>query len=132
MIQAYFFDLDGTLVDTEILWVEAMELLARDHGYSLSRELALHMVYGISWPGVYERFREHFPELGWTFDEMGAIIAPYFYRLRDSRDVRIHGFIDLLQRLAKDHLVAVVSGSYRAMSKRGWPSRASGPSSGSR
>ena len=114
MIEAYFFDLDGTLVDTEILWVEAMELLAKDHGYSLSRDMALHMVYGISWPGVYERLREQFPELHWTMDEMGAMIGPYFYRLRDTRDVRIHGSIDLLKRLAKTHLVAVVSGSYRA------------------
>ncbi len=114
MIQAYFFDLDGTLVDTEILWVEAMELLAKDHGYALSREMALHMVYGISWPGVYERFRHHFQDLNWTMDEMGAVLGPYFYRLRDTRDVRIQGSIQLLKRLAKTHLVAVVSGSYRA------------------
>lgn len=113
MINAYFFDLDGTLVDTEILWVEAMELLAKDRGYTLSRDLALHMVYGISWPGVYERFREHFPELEWSMDEMGAVIGPYFYQLRDSRDVRIPGSIQLVHRLAEDHLVAVVSGSYR-------------------
>lgn len=113
MIKACFFDMDGTLVDTEILWVEAMELLAKDRGYTLSRDLSLHMVYGISWPSVYERFREHFPELEWTMEEMGAIIGPYFYRLRDSRDVRIPGTIQLLKRLAKDHLVAVVSGSYR-------------------
>jgi hypothetical protein len=38
--------------------------------------------------GVYERFREHFPELEWSTDEMGAVIGPYFYQLRDSRDVR--------------------------------------------
>lgn len=113
MINAYFFDLDGTLVDTEILWVEAMELLAKDRGYTLPRELALHMVYGISWPGVYERFRAHFPELDWSMDEMGAVIGPYFYRLRDNRDVRIPGSIQLVRRLAEDHLVAVVSGSYR-------------------
>lgn len=127
MIQAYFFDLDGTLVDTEILWVEAMELLARDRGYELSRELALHMVYGISWPGVYARFREHFPELDWSLDEMGAIIAPYFYQLRDGRDVRIHGSIDLLQRLAENHLVAVVSGSYRADVEKGLAIAGVGP-----
>lgn len=127
MTPAYFFDLDGTLVDTEILWVEAMELLARDRGYDLSRELALHMVYGISWPGVYARFREHFPELDWTLDEMGAIIAPYFYQLRDSRDVRIQGSVDLLRRLAKTHLVAVVSGSYRADVEKGLAIAGVGP-----
>ncbi|HOC67883.1 MAG TPA: HAD family phosphatase [Candidatus Hydrogenedentes bacterium] len=114
MIDAYFFDMDGTLVDTEILWVEAMELLAKDHGYTLSRDMALHMVYGISWPGVYDRLREQFPEIHWTMEEMGAMIGPYFYRLRDTRDVRIQGSIDLLKRLAKTRLVAVVSGSYRA------------------
>ena len=114
MIQAYFFDLDGTLVDTEILWVESLELIARDYGYVLSREEALEMVYGIAWPGVYERLCRRFPGLNMTMDEMGVMLAPYFYRLRDSRDVRIPGSIELLRKLAAAHPVAVVSGSYRA------------------
>ena len=61
MIQAYFFDLDGTLVDTEILWVEAVESLAREHGYELSYDQALEMVYGVSWPEVFERFKKVHP-----------------------------------------------------------------------
>ncbi|HDP35733.1 MAG TPA: HAD family phosphatase [Candidatus Hydrogenedentes bacterium] len=114
MIQAYFFDLDGTLVDTEILWVEAMELLAREHGYPISRDQSLEMVYGVSWPEVYARFRKQFPALRWSLDEMGELLAPHFLRLRDSRDVRIESSIALLRVLAKDHPVAVVSGSYRS------------------
>ena len=111
MIEAYFFDLDGTLVDTEILWVEATELLAADMGYSLDRETALSLVYGISWPGVYDGLVQKFPTIDWTLDEMGAKLAPYFLKLRDSRDVRIHSSIDLLKKLAETHPVAVVSGS---------------------
>ncbi len=114
MIQAYFFDLDGTLVDTEILWVEAMEQLAHDHGCSLTRDQALQMVYGISWPGVFERFRAQFPGLTWTLDEMGVMLAPYFNRLRDERDILIPGSIRLLRKLAETTPVAIVSGSYRA------------------
>lgn len=114
MIEAYFFDLDGTLADTEILWVEAMELLAREHGHTLSRTTSLDMVYGISWPEVYERFQERFPGVRWTLEEMAALLARHFMRLRDSRDVRIAGSIALLRRLAASHPVAVVSGSYRA------------------
>jgi len=113
MIQAYFFDLDGTLVDTEILWVEAVESLARDHGYPLSYDESLEMVYGVSWPEVFERFKQLHPDLPWNLDEMGLLLAPYFMRLRESRDVRIESSIALLRQLAENHPVAVVSGSYR-------------------
>lgn len=112
MIDAYFFDLDGTLVDTEILWVEATEMLAKDMGHPLSHETALRLVYGISWPGVYEGLLKEIPGIDWTLDQMGAILAPYFLQLRDSRDVRILSSIELLKTLAKEHPVAIVSGSY--------------------
>ena len=45
MIEAYFFDLDGTLVDTEILWVEAMELLLKQVGkHKTNEEFIAHTV----------------------------------------------------------------------------------------
>jgi beta-phosphoglucomutase len=114
MIDAYFFDLDGTLVDTEILWVEATEQLAAEMGHPLTREKALELVYGISWPGVYDGLLEEVPTIEWSLDEMGDILAPYFLKLRDSRDVQIHSSIDLLKKLSETHPVAVVSGSYCA------------------
>ncbi|MCK5860905.1 MAG: HAD family phosphatase [Candidatus Hydrogenedentes bacterium] len=113
MIQAYFFDLDGTLVDTEILWVEAMESLAHEHGYALSRDQALRMVYGISWPEIYKRFKRKVSDLPWTLDEMGVLLEPHFLKLRDNRDICITTSIHLLRQLAEKHPVAVVSGSYR-------------------
>lgn len=112
MIEAYFFDLDGTLVDTEILWVESTELMVNDMGHPLDRETALRLVYGISWPEVYEGLVEKFPAIDLTLDEMGVKIGPYFQKLRDSRDVRIHSSIELLKKLAETHPVAIVSGSY--------------------
>ena len=33
MIRAYFFDMDGTLMDSEILWVEAVQAMVQDWGY---------------------------------------------------------------------------------------------------
>ena len=113
MIEAYFFDLDGTLVDTEILWVEAVESLAREHGYDLSYDQSLEIVYGVSWPEVYERFKQLHPDMPWNLDQMGALLAPHFLKLRDTRDVRIESSIILLRQLAQNHPVAVVSGSYR-------------------
>ena len=114
MIKAYFFDLDGTLVDTEILWVEAVESLAREHGYDLSYDQSLEIVYGVSWPEVYERFKQLHPDMPWNLDQMGALLAPHFLKLRDTRDVRIETSIALLRQLAEIYPVAVVSGSYRA------------------
>lgn len=113
MIQAFFFDLDGTLVDTEILWVEAVASLANEHGYDLSYEQSLEMVYGVSWPEIYDRFQKLYSSLPWNLDEMGALLAPHFLKLRNNRDVRIQSSIALLRQLAENHPVAIVSGSYR-------------------
>ncbi len=113
MIEAYFFDLDGTLVDTEILWVEALEALAGEHEYPLPADQALEMVYGLAWPEVYQRFKATYPNIPWDVDEMGALLAQHFLRLRDSRDICIESSIALLRKLATTHPVAVVSGSYR-------------------
>jgi len=113
MIEAYFFDLDGTLVDTEILWVEALERFAQEQGYELSHEAAVAMVYGQAWPEVYELFQKRFSERTWSMQDMADHLSRHFLRLRNSRDVRIKGSIALLRALSLSCPVAVVSGSYR-------------------
>ena len=49
-MDAILFDLDGTLVDTEILWVKATEQWAAQHALHLSHDEALRLVYGRAWP----------------------------------------------------------------------------------
>lgn len=111
MYDAFIFDMDGTLIDTEIVWVEAVELLLTGYGIPLSREEALEIVYGVSWPDVYTMIIERFPRIDMTNDEISAALRPIFVELRDRRDVRIPSSIALLKRLSKDYPVCIVSGS---------------------
>lgn len=109
MFEAFFFDLDGTLLDTEILWVEATECYVRDCGLEVRYEDVLADVYGISWRGVRENVQRRFPGLTWDWDA----IKRHFLRLREIRPLPIEGSIRLLRRLAKHYPVGVVSGSTR-------------------
>ena len=112
MIRAYVFDLDGTLIDTEILWVEAAELLMREKGSPISHEEALDIVYGRSWLDIYEDVQRLCPLLRMPIELLARELERRFVPLRESRDIRIPGSIALLKRLSREHPVAIVSGSY--------------------
>lgn len=114
MIRAYCFDLDGTLLDSEILWVDAVEMYLRDRGLFLSAHDALDIVYGNSWEFIYEALGRRFPVLVPDLGRMGELVKPYFMQLRATRDIRVHGSIRLLKRLSREYPVCIVSGSYSA------------------
>ncbi len=107
MFDAFFFDMDGTLLDTEILWVEATECFVRDCGFEPRYEDVLEDVYGISWRGVREKTQRRYAGLEWDWEA----VKSHFTRLCDIRPLPIEGSIQLLHRLAEDYPVAVVSGS---------------------
>ena len=113
MIRAFIFDLDGTLIDSEVLWVEAVEVFLRERGIEINGEKALEMVYGVAWPEVHATIVERFPVLATSIGEMSEELRPYFLRLRDSRDIRIPSSIELLKRLSQEYPVCIVSGSWR-------------------
>ncbi|MFO7975642.1 MAG: HAD family phosphatase [Candidatus Hydrogenedentota bacterium] len=111
MIDAYIFDMDGTLLDSEILWVEAVETYLTDFGFRLTREEAIELVYGISWHDIYLDIRRRFPGLGLGYEPFVSAVEPIFERLRHTRDIRIPGSIELLRTLARAYPVCIVSGS---------------------
>ena len=114
MIRALLFDLDGTLLDTEVLWVRAMCAYLADQGLALTPDEATALVYGHSWHDIYTALAAREPRLAMGEMRMGAALHPYFERLRASTDPRIPGSVALLQRLSASSPVAVVSGSPRA------------------
>lgn len=114
MIKAAIFDLDGTLLDSEILWVAAVEECLNDNGHIISNDEALSMVYGRSWPNIYEDIIVRFPEIDESMGEMEESLRVYVQRLQNGHDMLIEGSVTLLKRLARDMPVCIVSGSARA------------------
>ena len=113
-IEASIFDMDGTLMDTEILWVKSMETFLGKVGHPVTRAQSLELVYGISWRDIYHNIIEHFPDLAMSVDDMAGRIRPYFLRLKRDCDVQIPNSIALLKSLSQKMPVCIVSGSSRA------------------
>lgn len=111
MIDAFLFDMDGTLLDTEVLWLESVQSFLKDQFIELKMDDALQIIYGIAWNDIYIELRRRYPQLTQSKKEMSAIICAQFFRLREERDIRIHSSVDLLKELAQTYPVAIVSGS---------------------
>ena len=69
-IRAFFFDLDGTLMDTERLYVRAVRQALIDRDALLSEEETVELVYGRAWTSVYEDVRARFPDAYPEIEEM--------------------------------------------------------------
>ncbi len=112
-MKAAIFDLDGTLMDTEIIWVEGTRQYLRQRGFAISREDVLAIVYGRSWRQVYADIVSRFPSLGVTIEVMEAELSVDMQRLQEARgeDLIIQGSVALLRRLAERMPVCIVSGS---------------------
>ena len=114
MIDAYIFDMDVTLLDSELLCVEAVKKCLIDFGFPVSHEEAIDIVYGVSWHDIYEEIRRRFPGFGLGYQQFVSVVDPIFAALRHTRDIRIHSSIELLRKLARDYPVCIVWGSNTA------------------
>lgn len=111
-MKAAIFDLDGTLMDTEILWVEGTWRYLARRGCDITHAGVLEIVYGRSWRQVYADIMARFPALGVTIETMEAELREDIQVLhRERGDVIIHSSVALLKALAERVPVCIVSGS---------------------
>lgn len=113
---AYFFDLDGTLVDTEALWTRAIVEMVNTRGGSVTAEELLPHVIGRCWIDIDRELHRRYPEIGEsTLEEDAAQLKENFRRCVESgvRPEVIEGTVAFFRKAAALAPCAIVSGSPR-------------------
>ncbi len=116
MIRAACFDLDGTLVDSELLWARATHDYLRDLGCELALNDLISIVYGHAWSSIHARLVRLFPDQfkNRTAKTTAGELQDYYLRHRvDPTAIIIPSSVECLRRLAKKIPVTIVSGSPR-------------------
>lgn len=112
-IEAFLFDLDGTLIDSELLWCRAIRQMMQAKRMPITEVYSLELVLGRAWRDIAGRLRRDHPALTDSDEALVLETNRYYAKLRGETDIRIHSSIVLLKRLAGKYPVAVVSGSTR-------------------
>lgn len=110
---AFLFDLDGTLVDTEFLWAQAIVNMLADHGATTTCDVIAPIVFGHSWLDIHATVQKMFPSLPRrTAAEAAVILRPYYAALSsDPAKLVIPASVAFLKRVARLAPCVIVSGS---------------------
>jgi beta-phosphoglucomutase-like phosphatase (HAD superfamily) len=111
-ISAVLFDLDGTLIDTEPMLVDAVRALIETRGGTFSHSQAQELVLGKSARDIYRDIHHSFPGLFTSDNEIESGIEVIYKEYCQANDILIPSSIQLLRKLAGRFPVAIVSGSH--------------------
>lgn len=113
MIKAVLFDMDGTLIDTEILYAKALKEVLEQKETHILLEDVVEIVYGRSWQGVYETVEELYPNLFENEKELQTLTTIIFDKSIVDGQFAIEGSLVTLKKLAQEYPIVIVSGSSR-------------------
>ena len=115
-VGAFFFDLDGTLVDTEAVWAGAIVDWLSEHGVTADEGEILKFIVGRSWRAIHEALHERYPELGASAIEEDSRRLRAFYarRVKDPASLVIRDSVDFFRRASEFAPCGIVSGSPHA------------------
>lgn len=112
-VDAFLFDLDGTLVETEAAWSHAIVDLVNGRGGRATFEEILPNVVGRNWMEIDRWFHGRYPEIGESgFEEDAAELRKYYLRYAtDPSAMVIRSSAAFFRKAAAIAPCAIVSGS---------------------
>lgn len=110
---AFLFDLDGTLLDTEALWTEAIVEWLADRGVATTTDVVAPLVFGHSWLDIQATLHEKYPQLPDAGAEEDAkTLRPYYARRAVNPTSQIiPGAVAFLRKASRIAPCVIVSGS---------------------
>ncbi|MGI5923419.1 MAG: HAD family hydrolase [Lentisphaeria bacterium] len=112
--RAFIFDMDGTLIDSEQVWIEAIHDALRARNVPVDIAEVARMEYGRSWQDIFADIKTRWPDAYPDRQAMQAVTEKRYNEITAARDIGIPGSIALLRRLLDEgRLVSIVSGSTR-------------------
>ena len=113
---AFLFDLDGTLIDSEMLWARAIVGWLADQGIAAETNEIAALVFGHSWIDIHSSLLDRFPSLPKRFADQDAIgLRAHYNRLSsDPSAIIIPSAVAFYREAANIAPCAIVSGSPRS------------------
>ncbi len=110
---AFLFDLDGTLIDTEMLWTKSLLDFMASRGVQLTLEELLEHVIGRNSLDINSYLHKTYPQIGDTTPEQDAKELRLFFdkHMSDAPDTIIHESVKFFKEAAAVAPCAIVSGS---------------------